>query len=91
MLQLFYIQLFFPFIIQRLFQPFQALRQFLGIDRLEHILFNLQMNGFFGIFKFIKSGKNNNMNILIVLIQGSRQFQSVHIRHFYICDHHIRL
>ena len=49
------------------------------------------MDGLFCIFKFVKTGAKHNVNIGIVLIQFSCQFQSIHIRHFNVRQYHIRL
>ena len=49
------------------------------------------MNRFFCIFKFVKSGKYNYVNISIIIIKPFGQLKSIHIWHFNICNNNIRL
>ena len=82
---------FIDFPVEGIMDPGKHLLQFLTVDRLENIFLCLKADRLLGIFKFIKTRKDDDPGIRPVFLQTAGKFQPVHVGHLDIRHHHIRL
>ena len=90
-LQSSYVPFLTDFLVQLYLQLSKHIGQFNGVYRFQNIFLYLQMNCFFCIFKFIITGKKQDLCSRKVRLYPIGQLHAIHIGHLDICHYYIRL
>ncbi len=79
------------FFVQQVPHPAQNVRELFGVYRFEYIFHHIELDGLLRVFKLVKSGEYDQLQIGLASGQLCPQLQPVHEGHFDVGEHHIQV